>query len=100
MSAEPKAQLITFEQMKAFLVQRYKHDRLYGMRGWEKEGPGYYGDYVVQGATDDLNTKGWGAISHWEAVSGKSIWYTVRNGEIVETEDDAEIKGWFHPCRP
>jgi hypothetical protein len=69
----------TFEQMREFLVERYKHDRLYG-RSDE------YGNLVVNSRLDDLARNNVDLISHYEARRGDQIWFTFRDGRLVETE--------------
>lgn len=61
-------ELPTFDQMKTFLVERYKHDRLYGRTAptW----PANYGDIVVNSALEDLERYGIGFISQFEAQNG------------------------------
>ena len=46
--------LVTFEEVKQFVVAHYKHSRLYGRNnasGWEDA----YGDNIVKGYLDSLN---------------------------------------------
>lgn len=74
----------TFEQMKAFLVQHYKHDRLYGVAPW-KECPNY-GDVVVNSNLEYLSEHGMACISQFEAMRGQPIWFVFKNGSIKEID--------------
>lgn len=64
---------VTFEQMKKFLVKRYRHDRLYGRDGtvW-----GNYGDAVTNSHLEALVEYGVGFISQHESVTGEAIKYS------------------------
>ncbi|EHC04187.1 hypothetical protein Sbal625DRAFT_4147 [Shewanella baltica OS625] len=71
-------ELVTFPQMKAFLVAHYKGDRLYGRtpaRGWPQD----YADLVVSSHMVDLNDRGYGFISMHESANGKAMRYTVED---------------------
>lgn len=81
---QPTAAVPSFEQMKTFLVKRYKHDRLYGVAPW-KECPNY-GDVVVNSHLGDLAERGMACISQFESMRGEAIWYVLKDGEIKEID--------------
>lgn len=71
--------------VKAFLIEWYKHDRLYG-RGEE------YGDLIVHRAAAELQRDGYGCISQYESKTGEAIWYRLEDGSVVILTDDSTIK--------
>jgi hypothetical protein len=80
----------TFEQMKAFLAPRYKHDRLYGVAPWP--GCGNYGDRVVQATLDELLKHGaCCAASQYESITGRAIWCQAVAGEIREVDSKTAL---------
>lgn len=87
----------TFEQMKSFLVERYKHDRLYGVAPW-KECPNY-GDVVVNSALGYLAEHGLGCVSQFEAASGNAVWYVFKDGGIQVTDTEAARVALRHNAR-
>lgn len=77
----------TFEQMKEFLVARYRLDRLYGrtkVTGW----PDDYGDSVVRGHLNDLRAHGIDNISRHESLTGRAVWIQFVNGSLREVDGD------------
>lgn len=65
-------------KVAAFVTDRYKHDRLYG-RGED------YGDVVIAGHVERLETTGASGVSQFEAKSGEPTWfrYCEQTGQIV-----------------
>lgn len=78
----PRPALPTFEQMKAFLMERYKSDRLYSSPSVH-DFPDY-GDTVVQSHLDDLQRYGFDTISECEALNGRTTFVRFTNGELRE----------------
>lgn len=80
----------TFEQMKQFLVERYKHDRLYGERGWNDPN---YGDRIVQATLDGLIEHGATcAASRHESLTGRAVWCQFIDGEIREVDGKTALE--------
>lgn len=82
---QPTAPAPTFDQMKAFLVERYKHERLYGRsgHGWGDD----YGDVVVQSHLEDLRQLGYDVISKHEAANGRTTFVKFVDGELREQRE-------------
>lgn len=70
LSAEMK---VTFEQVKKFIVSKYKHERLYGHSDKHK------GDRVVRMYLDDVFKKGNSIISKHESNTGVVVSFTAQD---------------------
>lgn len=75
----------SFEQMKQCLVDRYKHERLYGDRGEYGQGV-VYGDCVVRAHLADLIKYGYDSISKYESRTGEAVYFHFVNGVFVEID--------------
>ena len=77
--------MVMRDLLKKFLVENYRHDRLYG-RGNE------YGDAVVDGRVSDLQQAGVDCISRFESRTGDEIYYIHENGCIKTVTDERRIR--------
>jgi hypothetical protein len=75
--ATPSHAAPDFDTLKAFLQDKYKHDRLYG-RGEE------YGDTVVRSRLEDLERNGHDLISHHESKTGETVYFRFDGARLVE----------------
>jgi|SRR6185369_902727 len=87
----------TFEQMKEFLVKRYKHSRLYGDPG--DYGPGVvHGDCVVRSTLEYITKYSAGcAASQYESATGEAVWCQIVDGEIREVDADTALLAMKKP---
>lgn len=84
----------TFEQMYAFLRERYLHSRFEGRNAeWPNGIPegGTYAESVARSSLQDLELHGVGFIGPYEAASGRAIKYDANLQILNPDEPPAQL---------